>query len=174
MTAVLVPVTPVVDLYGLASRLLGLVVDGFDSRGVSLPPLRYVAGGRLPAYDSAQVTVNIPTLSDGSAGGGVPPADNLWDTRQFAEATIAIVRDFPTEVPTPGPTMRGHDAAVRTNLSDVAVLYAVLVDIRAQQLLADDSTSFAIPSVITEGPEGGVVAAVGTVSIDMWQARSWS
>lgn len=166
--ASVVPTTGVIDLMAWASRLLGLVVDGFASRDVPLPVLRYVSPGLQPAYDTEQITVNVTNLGDGRAGGGIAPSIDVFTPQQFLDFTVAIVRHVPTEAPTGSVDAAMTMRATAVHLRDVAVLRAVLVDIREQQLLVDDSTPFQIPLVRPDGPSGGVVAAVALVSFNVY------
>lgn len=163
------PTAAAVDVYGLASRLLTLVVDGLSSRGVSVPLMRYVGGGALPAYDGEQVTVNVRAVTDGQPLIGQQNADP-YIVMQYAALAIAIVRDnFPTDIPTAGAPLRALKAASKQQIEDMGQLRAVLIDIRADQTLVDDSTPFLIPDVTSEGPEGGVVATVCIVQIALLQ-----
>src|SRR5438105_14699189 len=98
MTGSITPVTPVIDLYDLASRLLTLVVDGFSGRGVTLPTTQYVSGGTQFAYDGPQITVNVNTITDGRAGGGIPAGIDRYSTIQYGDTTVAIVRSLPVEI----------------------------------------------------------------------------
>src|SRR5438105_10876008 len=111
MTGSITPVTPVIDLYDLASRLLTLVVDGFSGRGVTLPTTQYVSGGTQFAYAGPQLTVNVNTITDGRAGGGIPSGIDPYSTIQYVDMTVAIVRNFPVEIPKSAPQFKQIAAA---------------------------------------------------------------
>lgn len=165
-------VTPALDVYGLASRLLDLVVDGYGSRDVALPDVKYVSPGALPAYDGAQITVNIRGLTDGRAGGGLPASVDPYTTLQYVDLAVAVVRDVPSD-PNTGGFFRELTKATKAHLDDINTLRAVLVDIREQQLLVDNSTPMLISPMTTEGPEGGVVAVLAIVSLSYLSPQPW-
>lgn len=170
MTGAVTPNTGVIDLMAWASRLLGLVVDGFGGRGVPLPHLRYVSPGALPAYDTEQVTVNLGNLGDGRAGGGLAASIDPYSApQQYIDLIVSIIRNVPENAPIGTVDAAATSKATGVHLRDLAVLRAVLLDIRSQQLLTLDAiTPMQIPYVRPDGPSGGVVAAVAGVSIQIY------
>jgi hypothetical protein len=145
-----------------------LVVGGFSGYKVALPETRYVSPGQSVAYDDEQVTVNLLRIFGGQPGAEAE-VQNAETTTRGVELQVTVVRNAPTvpdgvEGPTI-PSVRDLQKSAQANMRDVATLRAVLEDIRRQYTLVDRGVPFGITPVVTIGPQGGVVAASGTIAI---------
>lgn len=159
--------SPPFDLFGLGKRLLGLVVAELTDAGIKLPSTQYFAPGQSVAYDGEQVTVSVLNIRPGQVT-TQSPYEPPGFMQQASGLAIAIVRNTPvgSDDGTP-PPVEAMEAAAQVNAKDVAALFDALVAIRDAGTWVDQATPWAITEVRTEGPQGGVVAAVGMIAVQL-------
>lgn len=154
------------DLFAHARTLLDAVIAGYADRDVPLPPFAYVGGGSNVAYDGEQVTVNAQRIAAGKPdmGAGGMPIGFMEQSAQFA---VAVVRSFPIAQT---PDVTSIEAAAAKNAADIAALWSILVGLRdhsAWPVGRGGSLPFSITEVRAEGPQGGLVAAVGILAVTL-------
>jgi hypothetical protein len=149
---------------------LDRVVAEFLATGVDLPAVRYLAPGDSVtiAYDGEALMVNLDWVGLGQPGGdrsGVPSWPNSLRAAQFA---VSILREAASLTDTgefPSPDAIAADA--QTSMLDASTLQLALLAVRdgCQHPggWLGPGTPVVIGRVQTVGPQGTVMAAVGTV-----------
>lgn len=152
----------------MATQLLTIVSGQLSGLGITLPAIQYVAPGPMPAWDGEQVTCHLVRSYEGSP---ISEADFQMAgyAEHAAEFSICIVRATPVMTDLGiAPSPAQVRASVMANMADVAGLVQVLEIIKNKALWVDHATPFSIGPVLTQGPEGGMVAAVGSLQVGVY------
>jgi hypothetical protein len=157
---------------------LAAVVAGFAAAGRTLPDRRYVTGGQvdLVARDCPQLTVTLTAVNPAPAG--LAPAGTLTPRAvhgarlvRSAEIVIELVECYPT-VADDGepPAAAALNAAGLDQADQVAALSDAIVTAFTTGLLTH--VGALLGPVVPLGPEGGIVAARATLTVDLltWPA----
>lgn len=156
------------DLYVMATELLAIVSGQLNGFGITLPAIQYVAPGPMPAWDGEQITCHLVRSYEGS-----PISEANFQMAGYAEHaaefSICIVRATPVMTDLGiAPTPAQVRASVIANMTDVAGLIRALETIKNKGLWVDHATPFSIGPVLTQGPEGGLVAVVGSLQVGVY------
>ena len=155
------------DLYGLAGELLTVMGGQLSAAGVTLPTQQFVGAGPLPVWDFDQFAVHLVRVFTGMPGAETPVQPSGFTTRS-AEFAVSIVRTVPIPndygIPPSADKMTPYIVA---NMGDVAALQAGAEQVKAQALWVPYATPFAIGACTTQGPEGGMLAAVLSLQIQV-------
>lgn len=155
-------------LYGLAGELLELMAEQVQAAGVPMPSQQLVGAGPLPVWDYDIFAVHVTRMFTGQPG-SENTVQGVGFTQHSAEFSVSIVR----QVPIPddygaAPTPQVMAPFVEQNLADVEALQKGMEAVKVQGRWVDYSTPFAVMPCMTQGPEGGMLAAVISAQIQVF------
>lgn len=152
------------DLGQMAELLLAVVVKGYNEAGVPLPDVQYVAPGAIAAYDGEQLTVNVARILPGRPG-ATDPYEYATFAQFMVQLNAVVVRNCPSfDESGNAPSPTDLQDAAETNLLDVTTMTGVLLAAQQNALLVDRGIPWTY-DVSTYGPEGDVMAVVGSVTV---------
>lgn len=156
------------DPYSYADQLRILMGAQLSAAGIPLPPKQYVGAGPLPVWDFDEFVVHLVRSFQGAPGAENSVQGNGFDQRSL-EFVVSIVRTVPT-VDDYGvaPTPEKMAPYVQQNMRDVAALTDGAIAIKENAVWVDNNTPFSIGPCTTQGPEGGMLAAVISVAIQVF------
>lgn len=160
------------DPFQLCQTLLTQVTTRMTAYGSTLPTVQYVAPGQTVAYDGEQVTTNVLRVFAGRPGAEDPVEYSSGFIYMSVEMMVVIVRETPMlEDGVGGAAVIPNPTAIQANaqlmLQDAQNLVQSLIDIVEQKALGNYGMPVTIGPVTTVGPEGGVVAVTGTLTMPL-------
>lgn len=168
------------DLPGMAERLLDTVASVAAAEGVDLPGRAYVTADGLvgEAWDCEQVTVNLLSLGPALA---VTPGERAVPLGYTvpgavgppsAVLRVSIVRAVPTlsDMGDPPAAAEIHAAGLAL-LRDVALLRAVQVALVTPGAAQIDGVGgdLRLLAIVPQGTEGGFAGVAGDVAVTVYQ-----
>lgn len=158
-----------VPLYDYASRLLKLTADRMTTHsGLALPQTQYVGAGPMPVWDVDQYVVHLARMFTGAPGAENPVQGNGYQQRS-AEFALSIVRTIPAPDDFGNPPSPAQMVpAVQQNMLDVAAIQDALEYIKDSGVWVDYNDTIGIGPTTSQGPEGVMLAAVGSIQIQVF------
>lgn len=151
----------------IAHRTLEVVTVYFAANNITLPKRKLVVPGIESAWDDEQVTCAFRRIAAGPPGSQIVAGIQHQVSVRSAEFSVEIVRKAASLVDSAILIDAEMQKDFEVGALDAVTLLECLENARANYLIVDQGTPFALTDVYTKGPAGALVSVQADFTVQV-------
>jgi hypothetical protein len=157
------------DLFAVATKLLGLVSDQLTAQGIVVPQRVCVVPGSDIAFDCEQLVVNVArVLSNYQGADSNFPVQTHSILRKSVEMNVTLCRCVPAmEEDGTAPVVSKMNAAANVTINDLLGLRVAIENIEHKHLLVPRNVPVTLGPATSIGPLGGIAGSQVMYSMEI-------